>query len=79
LLDTPQILIREEDQAALAKLGKTLHFDAAQLLDQAREGLISGVHHAWLACALIICFAIILALRLPHFELHAQDKSHITK
>ncbi|HSD38755.1 MAG TPA: MDR family MFS transporter [Rhodocyclaceae bacterium] len=79
LLDTPQILIREEDQSALAEFGKSLHFDAASLLDQAREGLISGVHHAWLACALIICFAIILALRLPHFALHAPDKSHIAK
>ncbi len=59
-----------------APSGKTLHFDAAQLLEHAREGLISGVHHAWLACTLIICFAIILALRLPHFALHAPDKSH---
>lgn len=76
LLDTPQILIREQDQAVLSDLGKTLHFDSAQLLEHAREGLISGVHNAWLACAVIVVFAIFLALRLPHFALHAPDKIH---
>lgn len=70
LMDTPQVLVRAEDQAALGELATKLHFDAAQLLDQAREGLIAGVHHAWLACALIVGFAILLALRLPHFVVH---------
>jgi EmrB/QacA subfamily drug resistance transporter len=78
LLDTPQILVREQDQTALVELGKSLHFDASQLLDHAREGLISGVHHAWVACALIVIFAIVLALRLPHFALHAPDKPNGT-
>lgn len=79
LLDTPQILVREQDQVALVELGKRLNFDAAPLLAHAREGLITGVHHAWLTCAVIVLFAIVLALRLPRFALHAPDKSHMAK
>ena len=74
LLSSPQILIRAQDQAELLSLGQRLNFDAAQLLEHARDGLITGVHHAWLASALVMVIAIALALRLPHFAVHAQDQ-----
>ena len=73
LLDSPQILVRVQDQAALGKLAATQHFDATALLDGARAGLINGVHHTYLACAVIVILAIVLALRLPHFEVHRRD------
>lgn len=76
LLDTPQILVREQDQQALQQLAGSLHFDADAMLTHAREGLIAGVHHTWIACGIILVVAIVLALRLPHFSLHMPDKSH---
>ena len=73
LVDTPQILVRAADQATLAQLASPLHFDAAALLDGIRAGLIMGVHHVYLGCALVVVCAIVLALRLPHYDPHRSD------
>ncbi|MEC5397843.1 MFS transporter [Uliginosibacterium sp. H1] len=70
LLATPQILIRGEDQAALQTLGQQLGFVPQALLDQARDGLIAGVHYAFLACALIALASFLLSRSLPPFVLH---------
>ncbi|MDB5887385.1 MAG: hypothetical protein JWM03_257, partial [Rhodocyclales bacterium] len=76
LLNTPQVLVRAQDQAVLTQLGQSLHFDALHLMDQAREGLVHGIHNAYLGCAVVIAIAIGIALKLPPYALHAQDKSH---
>jgi EmrB/QacA subfamily drug resistance transporter len=74
LMDTPQILVRAQDQATLAALAARLHFDAAPLLEEARIGLIKGVHYVYLGCAVVIVCAIFLALRLPYYDLHRTDE-----
>ncbi|GAB4056953.1 MDR family MFS transporter [Uliginosibacterium sediminicola] len=74
LLDTPQILVRVQDQAALAELATRLHFAAQPLLDEIRVGLIKGVHHVYLGCAVVVLFAVMLALKLPHYDPHRSDK-----
>ncbi|MFT3735896.1 MAG: MDR family MFS transporter [Rhodocyclaceae bacterium] len=74
LLDSPQILVRAEDQSSLQQLASTLHFDATALLAQARDGLVQGVHHGYIACAVILIIAIVLAWRLPHYNLQHKDR-----
>ena len=73
LVDTPQVLVRAADQATLTQLASQLHFDAATLLDDIRAGLIMGVHHVYLGCALVVVCAVVLALRLPHYDPHRSD------
>lgn len=69
LLSTPQVLIRAEDQSALHALGQQLGTQTAPLLEAARQGLIGGIHMAFLACAAIAAVSICIGLRLPRYEL----------
>jgi len=77
LLSSPQVLVRAQDQAVLTQLGQSLHFDTLHLMAQAREGLVSGIHNAYIGCAVVVAIAIGIALKLPPYALHAQDKSHM--
>ncbi|HEX5128071.1 MAG TPA: MFS transporter [Rhodocyclaceae bacterium] len=76
LLRSPQVLIREQDQDTLQKLASTLNFNVERLLEQARVGLVSGIHHAYIACAFIVVVSFVISLRLPPFVLHAKNKGH---
>lgn len=73
LLNTPQILVRAEDQAAFARLATKLNFAAEPMLHEIRTGLITGVHNVYLGCALAIGCAVLLSLQLPHYDPHRRD------
>lgn len=70
LLATPQILVRAADQDSLLQLARTLGFDQASLLAQVRVGLVDGIDHVYLGCALVAALSLLLSLRLPPFVLH---------
>lgn len=69
LLETPQILVRAEDQIALQAACQQIGVQAQVLMDAAREGLIDGIHKTFLACAAIAVVSICIGLRLPRYEL----------
>ena len=71
LFATPQVLVRAADQAALSHLALQQGFDMTQLLDQARLGLVGGIHYAFLGCTLVVLVSLIISLRLPRYVLHA--------
>ncbi|GAA5169853.1 hypothetical protein GCM10025770_31940 [Viridibacterium curvum] len=73
LLDTPQVLVRVADQTQLQTLASAGQFDPGALLETARRGLIEGVHLGFAACIVLLCFAIWMAWRLPHFDAHRRD------
>jgi MFS family permease len=66
LFNTPQILVREIDQAKLFDLAKHLGIDANSLLEQSRLNLISGVHLALWVAIIIAGVAIYLSFKLPN-------------
>jgi MFS family permease len=70
LFATPQVLIRASDQAALSHLALQQGFDMTQLLDQARLGLVSGIHYAFLGCSVVVLISLMISLRLPRYVLH---------
>ncbi|MDB5800011.1 MAG: hypothetical protein JWL63_950 [Rhodocyclales bacterium] len=76
LLNTPQVLVREQDQASLMQLGQSLNFDVVKLIADARDGLVNGIHNAYIGCAVVVAISIVIALKLPPFALSAQDKTH---
>ncbi len=68
LFNTPQILIRQPDQARLISMGRDLGFDANALIEQARLYLIGGIHFAmWLAIVIAI-LAMYLSFGLPNIK-----------
>jgi EmrB/QacA subfamily drug resistance transporter len=69
LLQSPQVLIREEDHAALLQAAQSAGVNAAPLLEQVRAGLVSGVHHTYIACAVLVIVSFIISLRLPHYAI----------
>lgn len=69
LLQTPQVLIRDEDRAMLGQLAGKLDFDATGLIHQVEQGLVSGVHHAYLGCAALVVISFFISLRLPHYSM----------
>jgi len=69
LLSSPQVLVRQEDQAQLLALAHAQGLDAMPLLAAAREGLIHGIHTTFLAGALVAGVSIFISLRLPRYEL----------
>jgi len=69
LLSSPQVLIREQDRVVLLDLAHRLGLDVTPLLEAAREGLIRGVHSAFLVCAVIAGLSICISLRLPPYEI----------
>ncbi len=75
LLTTPQVLIREQDHEALLNLATTLGFDATRLLIEIERALVTGVHHVYLGCAVLVVISSILAWHLPHYALHKPDVS----
>ena len=59
LLANPQVLIRESDQAAFAAALRGSGVDPAPLLEMARVGLVSGIHHAlWIGMVLALVGAV---------------------
>jgi EmrB/QacA subfamily drug resistance transporter len=69
LLASPQVLVRLQDQVALLRLAQQQGVDVLPLLEAARQGLISGIHLAFLACALIAGLSVLISWRLPHYEI----------
>lgn len=69
LLATPQVLVRQEDQRALQQLAAGLGADPAALLQAAKLGLLSGTHAAFWMCAAVSAVAMLISLRLPHYDL----------
>ena len=69
LISSPQILIREQDQATLLSLAPPLGVDALQLLETARLGLVGGIHTAFLLCAVLAGLSICISWRLPPYEI----------
>lgn len=67
LFDSPQLLLRATDQELLARLARDQGFDAAALLEQARDGLVSGVHAAFAGCVVLAVVSFLLGRRLPPF------------
>ncbi len=68
LFGSPQLLVREQDRAALLRLAHTLNFDPAVLLEQARLGLVSGVRYAFVGCALLAIVSFFVSRQLPPFS-----------
>jgi EmrB/QacA subfamily drug resistance transporter len=69
LLSSPQILVRQQDQAALLETTRALGLDAAPLLEAARLGLASGTRAAFVLCAAIAVVSIAIGVRLPRFTI----------
>jgi hypothetical protein len=69
LLASPQVLVRAQDRQQLLEQAQRLSLDATPLLAAAREGLASGIHMAFLACALIAGACALISLDLPHYEI----------
>jgi hypothetical protein len=67
LFENPQLLVRTADQQQLLQLAQTLSFDAEVLLAHAREGLVSGVHVAFIGCIALAVLTYFISLRLPPF------------
>lgn len=67
LFENPQLLVRTADQQQLMQLGQALSFDAEVLLAHAREGLVSGVHVAFIGCIALAVLTYFISLRLPPF------------
>ncbi len=67
LFDSPQLLLRPDDQALLADLARRQGFDAVALLDQARHGLIVGIREAFVACLVMAAASWFVSRRLPPF------------
>lgn len=75
LFATPQILVREQDRAALARLGQEFGFSHEELLAAARRGLELGVHHGFLLCAAIAAASFWLSRGLPPYVLRPSATS----
>lgn len=73
LFDSPQLLLRAADQEMLANLGNHQGFDAATLLEQARLGLVTGIHEAFLGCLLLAAISYFVSRRLPAFARRQQS------
>lgn len=69
LMRSPQVLIREADQATLQVLAGKLGFDPGVLLDQARHALVNGIHTGFVFCALMAALGVAISLRLPRYEI----------
>lgn len=67
LIGSPQVLLREQDRLSLQAIAQAHRVDLAPLLEHARQGLVAGIHHAFLACALIALASLLISLRLPHY------------
>lgn len=67
LLASPQVLLRTEDQEMLYKLSSTHGFDANLLMEQARLGLVSGIHQAFFMCLILALIGYVISLKLPNF------------
>ena len=74
LFESPQLLVRAADQELLAGLGRLQGFDGAALLEQARLGLVSGIHEAFLACLLLALASYLVSRRLPPFARRNQTE-----
>jgi EmrB/QacA subfamily drug resistance transporter len=79
LLSSPQILIRAAEQQHLSKLGATVGFDAAPLLQSAREALNQSVHQAYLLCTVLCILGWWLGRGVPKLELRKGGPGQTTK
>lgn len=67
LFASPQLLVRDADRQTLLNLSHTLSFNAEPLIEQARLGLVSGIHAAFLGCALLAIICWFVSRKLPPF------------
>ncbi|WP_200917224.1 MDR family MFS transporter [Jeongeupia sp. HS-3] len=67
LFDSPQLLVRTQDQLQLTQLAAPLGLDAHAMLDGARAALVSGIHLAFAACVVVIVVSYFVARGLPPF------------
>lgn len=67
LFESPQMLLRSEDQAALVDLSRHQGFAAAPLLEHARLGLVFGVRAALIGCIALALVSYVVSRRLPPF------------
>ncbi|AVY94549.1 MFS transporter [Microvirgula aerodenitrificans] len=73
LFDSPQLLVRAQDLQTLSALSHAGGFDAATLVEQARLGLVSGIHLAFAGCVLIAGISFAISRRLPPFADRRTD------
>ncbi|WP_432719940.1 MDR family MFS transporter [Jeongeupia wiesaeckerbachi] len=79
LFESPQLLVRVQDQVQLGQLAASHGLDAAVLLDGARQSLVSGIHLAFFACIVVIVLSYLVARGLPPFVVKtrpAQEPAH---
>ncbi len=69
LLASPQVLIRESDQAAFSDALHPLGIDPLPLLGLARAGLVAGVHHALLIGLVLALAGAVIGWKLPPLPL----------
>ncbi|HTJ96651.1 MAG TPA: MFS transporter, partial [Rhodocyclaceae bacterium] len=67
LFESPQLLVRAADQETLMHLAQQQGFDAVHLLEQARVGLVSGIHQAFLGCLVLVVMTYFISRHLPAF------------
>lgn len=78
LFNSPQLLLRTADQAQLTQLLHAYGIPAQPLLEQARLGLIAGIHHVFWGCLLLAACSYLLSRRLPPFTQPATPSRHAT-
>ncbi len=69
LLMSPQVLIRPQDQHALAEAAQRLAIDPLPLLGAARDALADGTHAAFVLCALVALACTAISLKLPRLDM----------
>lgn len=75
LFENPQLLVRIADQQTLMHLAQPLSFDANVLLEHARQGLVSGIHAAFLGIAVLAVITYFISRRLPPFTRKSNSSS----
>ncbi|HUW37215.1 MAG TPA: MFS transporter [Rhodocyclaceae bacterium] len=73
LFGSPQLLLREQDQAVLRQLGRSLNFEPSGLLEQARLGLVSGVRYAFIGCVMLALISFFISRQLPPFTSRRKE------
>ena len=79
LLESPQILVRAQEQQSLVQLGLLNGFQAAPLLQSARDALINSVHYAYGFCSVLCLLAFWIGRGVPPLQLHKGTRSAATQ
>lgn len=72
LMSSPQVLIREQDHAALLQAAHRLGLDPAPWIEAAKQGLTGGTHAAFLLCAAASLACFVISLKLPALDMRAR-------